>query len=422
VFNDLANEGREVYRQRMADYNLLTNEIAEDHHLNMMMSGTQPQQPRPQGVAPQVYTSAPHGMMGGPLPSLKRKVSPTSLLQQQMGGVVSMGEGLSTKEWVQSMSNMLGNNSNSMMGHHSQQQSSPVPYMGPQGMQGQFDGTFSPFQVLSRTHSPQGGQGGPGYRRLVTQDIKLLETNRNKLCANMKALEEELNAAKLRVRVYELEAQQKHQEELFREQMMRMQQASVASSASRGGTLPPPLPPPPGVSPQDVNTGQMGMMMSQEEMKEQMMRHFSNHIHNGTSPSASSNIMSGHTTHSLCSDDDDNDDERSTSSRDYDDNHPVFGASYANLTLREVASHLTPLVANHSRRVSSLSTSSPTSSQQDQSQDGLSWLASAASSIGGGGGGMSMSSMNQMPPLPLPLNSDNDQQGGSSSNKKQRLS
>jgi len=37
--------------------------------------------------------------------------------------------------------------------------------------------------------------------------------------------------------------------------------------------------------------------------------------------------------YSLCSDDnDDNDDARSTSSRDYDDNHPVFGASYANLT------------------------------------------------------------------------------------------
>lgn len=384
MFNDLANEGRELYRQRMAKYNLLTNEIAEDHHRNMMMSG----QPQPQGAVPQGYTSAPHGMMGGvsPLPSMKRKVSPTDLLQQQMGGVVSMGEGLSTKEWVQSMSNMLSNNSNNMMGHP-QQQSSPVPYMGPQGMQGQFSGMSSPYQGLSRTHSPQGQQGqDPGYRRLVTQDIQLLETNRNKLCANMKALEEELNAAKLRVRVYELEAQQKHQEELFREQMMRMQQASVASSASRGGTLPS-LPPLPKVSPQDVvNTGpQMGMMMSQEEMKEQMMRHLSNHIHD--SPSVSSNIMSGQT------------------------------------TLREVASHLTPSVAQHSRRVtqSSLSTSSPSSQQDQQSQDGLSWLASAASSIvGGGGGSASMSSMNQMPPLPL--NADNDQQGDSSSNKKQRLS
>ena len=375
MFNDLANEGRELYRQRMAKYNLLTNEIAEDHHRNMLMSG----QPQPQG-APQVYGVSP-------LPSMKRKVSPTDLFQQQMGGVVSMGEGLSTKEWVQSMSNMLSNNSNNMMGHSQQQQSSPVPYMGPQDMQGQFSGMSSPYQGLSRTHSPQGqGQGGPGYRRLVTQDIKLLETNRNKLCANMKALEEELNAAKLRVRVYELEAQQKHQGDLFREQMMRMQQASAASSASRGGTLPlPPLPPPPEVSPQDVNTGQMGMMMSQEEMKEQMMRHFSNHHnHNGDSPSASSNIMSGQT------------------------------------TLREVASHLTPSVAaNHSRRVSSLSASSPSSQQDQQPQDGLSWLASAASSIGGGGGSaMSMSSM-KMPPLPL--NSDNDQQGGSSSNKKQRL-
>lgn len=374
MFNDLANEGRELYRQRMAKYNLLTNEIAEDHHRNMIMSSTQ----QPQG-APQVYGVSP-------LPSMKRKVSPTDLFQQQMGGVVSMGEGLSTKEWVQSMSNMLSNNSNSMMGHP-QQQSSPVPYMGPQGMQGQFaSGMSSPYQGLSRTHSPQGsqGQGGPGYRRLVTQDIKLLETNRNKLCANMKALEEELNAAKLRVRVYELEAQQKHQEELFREQMMRMQQASVASSASRGGTLPS-LPPLPKVSPQDVNTGQHMGMMSQEEMKEQMMRHFSNHHHDGGSPSASSNIMSGQT------------------------------------TLREVASHLTPSVAQHSRRVtqSSLSMSSPSSQQQD----GLSWLASAASSIvGGGGGHVSMSSMNQMPPLPLPLNSDNDQQGDSSSNKKQRLS
>lgn len=388
MFNDLANEGRELYRQRMAKYNLLTNEIAEDHHRNMLMSSTQ-QQP-PQG-APQVYTSAPQGMIPGvsPLPGLKRKVSPTDLLQQQMGGVVSMGEGFSTKEWVQSMSNMLSNNnSNNMMGHP-RQQSSPVPYMGPQGMQGQFSGMSSPFQGLSRTHSPQGSQGSqgdPGYRRLVTQDIQLLEKNRNKLCANMKALEEELNAAKLRVRVYELEAQQKHQEELFREQMMRMQQASVASSASRGGTLPPSLPPLPGVSPQDANTGgQMGMM-SQEEMKEQMMRHFSNHHHDG-SPSASSNIMSGQT------------------------------------TLREVASHLTPSVAQHSRRVtqSSLSTSSPSSQQDQQSQDGLSWLASAASSIvGGGGGSASMSSMNQMPPLPL--NADNDQQGDSSSNKKQRLS
>jgi len=382
----LANEGRELYRQRMAKYNLLTNEIAEDHHRNMMMSG-QPQPQQPQGAVPQGYTSAPHGMMGGvsPLPSLKRKVSPTDLLQQQMGGAVSMGEGLSTKDWVQSMSNML-NNSSSM------KQLSPVPYMGPQGMQGQFSGMSSPFQGSSRTHSPQGQDQGPGYRRLVTQDIKLLETNREKLCANMKALEEELNAAKLRVRVYELEAQQKHQEELFREQMMCMQQASAASSASRGGTLPPPpLPPLPGVSPQDVvNTGQqMGMMMSPEEMKEQMMRHFSNHHHDGGSPSVSSNIMSGHT------------------------------------TLREVASHLTPSVAaNHSRRVSSLSASSPSSQQDQQSQDGLSWLASAASSIvGGGGGGSAMSSMmNQMPPLPLPLNSDNDQQGDSSSNKKQRLS
>ena len=248
-------------------------------------------------------------------------------------------------------------------------------------MQGQFSGMSSPYQGLSRTHSPQ--DQGPGYRRLVTQDIQLLEKNRNKLCANMKALEEELNAAKLRVRVYELEAQQKHQEELFREQMMRMQQASNASAASRGGTLPS-LPPLPKVSPQDVNTGQMSMMMSQEEMKEQMMRHLSNHIHD--SPSVSSNIMSGQT------------------------------------TLREVASHLTPSVAaNHSRRVSSLSTSSPCTSQQDQqSQDGLSWLASAASSIGGrGGNAVSMSGM-KMPPLPL--NPDNDQQGDSNSNKKQRLS
>ena len=371
----MANEGRELYRQRMAKYNLLTNEIAEDHHRNMMMSGQG--QPQPQGGAPQVYTSAPHGMMGGgvsPLPSMKRKVSPTDLLQQQMGGgVVSMGEGLSTKDWVQSMSNML-NNSSSM------KQSSPVPYMGPQGMQGQFSGISSPYQGLSRTHSPQGSQGDPGYRRLVTQDIQLLEKNRNKLCANMKALEEELNAAKLRVRVYELEAQQKHQEELFREQMMRMQQASAASSASRGGTLPPTLPPLPGVSPQDVNTGHQVGMMSQEEMKEQMMRHLSKHIHD--SPSVSSNIMSGQT------------------------------------TLREVASHLTPSVAQHSRRVSSLSTSSPSDIQQDQqSQDGLSWLASAASSIGRGGGAVSMSGV-KMPPLPL--NPDNDQQGGS--NKKQRLS
>ena len=107
MFNDLANEGRELYRQRMAKYNLLTNEIAEDHHRNMMMSGQQQQPQQPEGAVPQGYISAPHGMVAGvsPLPSLKRKVSPTDLMQQQMGGVVSMGEGLSTKEFMEEPKN-----------------------------------------------------------------------------------------------------------------------------------------------------------------------------------------------------------------------------------------------------------------------------------------------------------------------------
>ena len=197
VFNELADEGRELYKQRMKKYNDSRATLEEEHRAKVVHNAKNKMQ------SPTSTT--------------------TSTIKDKLDYINVANEMVEAKRRYEHMYNTFNNNNNSYQQQHNVES--------PRSIVSTTRYAPSPAAAQHRHYSsvqspspPSPPEFKPNYQRLVSN-------NEGDLRASVQRLEEQLDEARLRVRVMELENNLSRQNEI--EERLRMEVQARASGVQQ---------------------------------------------------------------------------------------------------------------------------------------------------------------------------------------------